>query len=75
MLKKSASYEDRYLVCLVCLVEQDQLDELNKPDEPDQPVPPVSRVSHGYPAWCAPIIPDVQTNEIPACPQRFSAAC
>ena len=27
------------------------------------------------PAWCTPIILDVQTNEIPPLPQRFSAAC
>ena len=28
-----------------------------------------------HPAWCTPVIPDVQTCDIPACPQRFSAAC
>jgi hypothetical protein len=24
-----------------------------------------------HPAWCTPVIPDVQTSEIPACPQSF----
>jgi hypothetical protein len=28
-----------------------------------------------HPAWCVPVIPNVLTNEIPACPQSFSAAC
>ena len=35
------------------------------------PFPPVSRVSLRYPAWCDPVVPDVQTNEIPAYPQSF----
>jgi hypothetical protein len=26
-----------------------------------------------HPAWCTPVIPDVQTSEIPMCPQSFSA--
>jgi hypothetical protein len=26
-------------------------------------------------AWCTPIIPEVQTDEILACPESFSAAC
>ena len=28
-----------------------------------------------HPAWCTPVIPDVQTSEISAYPQSFSAAC
>ena len=28
-----------------------------------------------HPAWCTPAIPDLQTSEIPAYPQIFSAAC
>jgi hypothetical protein len=28
-----------------------------------------------HPAWCAPVIPNLLTNEIPACPQSFSATC
>src|ERR1700675_2958525 len=28
-----------------------------------------------HPAWRTPVIPDVQTSEIPACPQSFSVAC
>jgi hypothetical protein len=28
-----------------------------------------------HPALYTPVIPDVQTSEIPACPQSFSAAC
>ena len=28
-----------------------------------------------HPAWRTPVIPDVQTSEIPACLQSFSAAC
>jgi hypothetical protein len=28
-----------------------------------------------HPAWCAPVIQNIQTDEIPACRQSFSAAC
>ena len=28
-----------------------------------------------YPAWCTPVIPDVQISEIPAYPQSSSATC
>ena len=39
------------------------------------PVPPVSRVSHGcYPAWCTPVIRNVQISQIQACPQSISTA-
>jgi len=27
-----------------------------------------------HPAWCTPVIPDVQTSEILVCPQSFSTA-
>ena len=28
-----------------------------------------------YPAWCTPVISDVQASAISACPQSFPAAC
>jgi hypothetical protein len=28
-----------------------------------------------HPAWGAPVIPNLLTNEIPACPHGFSTAC